>query len=140
MVAQVLRYSPIVIKAAKVLHTAARHYMECTPQERETIRHHLRAIYEALKKVYERIKDVSDLPPLLMLPPPDILDPAVEPHNRNRKRTRESLRQFHKSMRQFARVIRLCGPSFTFEEAEEITAHLNEVRKILSQINRRTRT
>ena len=139
MVTTAVKYAPVAIKAARVLHHVARLYAESAPQEREAIKSHLQGILDALRRVATRSQEASDLPALLMLPPADILGSTPPPHSRRKKRLRESSRQFRNNMRQLTRTIRQYASSFTTEEAKEIADHLNEIRKILSEINRRTR-
>lgn len=139
MVTTALRYAPIAIKAAKVLHHLVRLYSEVTPQEHEYIKGHLRAILDVIRKAAVRSSDAKDLPPLLMLPAPDIWEPATGFRERLQKRVRVPSRQFRHNIRQVVKVLRQYGSSLTVAEAKEIAEHLNEIWKILSQINRRVR-
>ncbi len=139
MVTTAIRYAPIAIKAAKVLHHLVRLYVESTPQEREDIKGHLRAILDVLRNAAMRSSDTEDLPALLMLPTPDMFEPASEFSDRPQKRIHAQSLQFRRNMRQIVRVIRRYASSLTAAEAQEVAEHLNEIWKILSQINRRVR-
>ena len=139
MVTTAVRYAPVAIKAAKILHHLVRLYAESTPQEREDIKQHLRSILDILRSAAMRSQDADDLPPLLMLPAPDILRRTQESHNRYQKSVRTRSWQFRHNVRQIVKVIRRYASNLTGAEAQEIADHLNEIRKILSQINRRVR-
>ena len=139
MVTTAIRYAPIAIKAAKVLHHLARLYSESTPQEREDIKRHLRAMLDVLRSAATRSPDITDIPPLLMLPAPDILEWKSEVHDRRQKRIHGQSRRLRHNVRQFVKVIRQYASSLTVAEAKEIADHLNEIWKILSQIDRRVR-
>ena len=139
MATTALRYAPLAIRAAKVLHHLVRLYAESTPQEREDIQIHLRAILDVLKSAAVRSQDTTDLPPILMLPAPDIWEPTSESHHRQQKSVLTRSRKLRHNMRQIVNVIRRYASSLTGAEAREIAEHLNEIWKILSQINRRVR-
>ena len=139
MVTTAIRYAPIAIKAAKVLHHLVRLHVESTPQEREDIKGHLRAILDVLRNAAMRSSDTEDLPALLTLPTPDMFEPALEFSDRPQKRIHAQSRQFRRNIREIVRVIRRYASSLTATEAKEVAEHLNEIWKILSQINRRVR-
>lgn len=139
MATTALRYAPLAIRAAKVLRHLVRLYAESTPQEREDIQRHLRAMLDVLRSAAIRSQDTTDLPPILMLPAPHIWEPTSESHNRHQKSVLTRSRKFRHNMLQIANVIRRYASSLTGAEAKEIAEHLNEIWKILSQINRRVR-
>ena len=139
MVATAVKYAPIAIRAAKVLHHLVRLYAESTPQEHEDIKGHLVAIVDILKSAAIRSRDSTDLPPLLMLPPAELLEPGPEFHNARRKRFHGQSRRLRHNMRQIVSVVRQYASSLTVEETKQIAEHLNEIWRILSKVNRRVR-
>ena len=139
MVTTVVRYAPIAIKAAKILHHLVRLYSETTPQEREDIKDHLVAMVDILKRAAMRGRNSTDLPPFLMLPTAELLEPGPEFHDARRKRSRGQSRQFRHNMRQIVRAVRQYSSSLTGEETRQIAERLNEIWKILSKVNRRVR-
>ena len=139
MVTGVARFAPLAIYAFKVLKKLHDLYAESTPQERDAIKDQLQAIYDILRKVAGRGQEASDLPPMLMLPPPETLGAASEVRDHPKRRFRDRSRRFRQDIRQFTRIIGKYQSNFTAEEAKQIMEHLNEVRKILSAIDRRTK-
>ncbi len=137
MVATAVKYAPIAIRAAKVLHHLVRLYAESSPQEREDIKDHLVAMLDILKRAAMRGRNSTDLPPFLMLPPAELLEPGPKLHDARRKRFRGQSRQFRHNMRQIVRAVRQYSSSLTGEETRQIAGHLNEIWKILSKVNRR---
>lgn len=139
MVTTALRYAPIAIRAAKVLHHLARLYAEFTPQERYDIKDHLLAMIDILKNAAIRSQDSAHPPAVLMLPPANLLEPTLEFHEPRRKRFRGQSRQFRRNLKQIVRVVRQYASSLTVEETKQIADHINEIWKILSRVNRRIR-
>jgi hypothetical protein len=139
MVTTVVRYAPLVIRAAKVLHYLARLYGESTLQEREDIKEHLQAIWKILKKVAERSGEVRQTPALLMLPIGDTSWGSGDSSKRRKVRVMERSRQVRKNAREFAGLIRRYQTDFTSDEAKAVISHLDEIRSTLSGINQRTR-
>ncbi len=134
MVRAAIRFLPIGIKAAKILQAIAVRITEATPQEREALGRHLIAIYNLLKGVAERRQETSRLPPLPMLPAPQGWN---EPQSGQNDGMQE---RFRRSMQQFGQTTRKYKRNFTAEERRELIAHLDEIKKILSDIERRVQT
>ena len=139
MVANVVRYAPIAIRAARVLHHLARLYEESTPQERRDIGDHLQAAIVVLTKVASRKQESPDLPDMLMLLPPEIEPAPPGPRRYEKKRLRERTRRFRRDARQIVRIIRDYQSGFTMEDSKEIAMHLDAIWKTLSEVNRRVR-
>jgi hypothetical protein len=139
MVTTIVRYAPLAIRAAKVLHYLARLYGGSTQQEREAIKDHLQEIWEILENVAERSGEVRQTPALLMLLPGEIPAGAGDSSKRRKVRVMERSRQVRQNVREFAGLIRRYQSNFTSDEAKEVISHLNEIRKTLADINRRTR-
>lgn len=133
---QVIRLAVLV---HRVLNKLYRIYDSLTPQEREAVRHHLRAIYCILRDVANRRNETSDPLPMLMMPPLEMTDDVPNVRKRGRIRFQDRSRQFRQNARLTARAIREYQSSFSAEDAREMGRHLNEVRKILSEAERRTR-
>jgi hypothetical protein len=106
---------------------------ESTPQEREVLGRHLIAIYNLLKGVAERRQETSHLPPLPMLPAPQEWNELQSGQNDGMQE------RFRRSMQQFGQTIRRYKRNFTAEERRAVIAHLNEIREILTDIDRRVR-
>ena len=141
MVTRAATFAQLAIYAIKVLKKLHQLYAESTPQERETIADHLQAIYDILRNVAGRGQEPSNLPPMLMLPPPESVAGTLGGVRKQQKqRFQEHSRRLRQNMRQFARAIGQYQSSFTLDEAKAVAWHLNEIRKILSGINRRTRS
>jgi len=138
MVARVGTYIQLASIAFKVLKKLHHLWEAFTPQERETVANHLRAIYDLMKDVASRRSEVPDLPMLLMLPPATE-QKAHDVGRRYKKRFSKPSRQFRQNARRVARTIREYQSSFTVEDAKGIGAHLNEIRKILTEVERRSR-
>ena len=139
MVTRVDRYVRLALLAYKVFEKLYRLYTAFTPQEREAIGYHLQAIYLVLRNVASRRKDAPDLPAMLMLPPQTTERIAQGTRRQHKKRFHEHSRHFRQNTRRVARTIRAYQSSFTVEDAKEIGTHLNDVRKILAEVERRSR-
>ena len=139
MVTRVDRYVRLALLAYKVLEKLYRFYSAFTPQEREAIGNHLQAIYDVLRNVASRRKESPALPPMLMLPPQTTERIAQGVRRQHKKRFQEHSRQFRQNVRRIARTIREYQTSFTVEDAKEIGTHLNDIRKILAEVERRSR-
>ena len=139
MVIGAARFAQLAIYAFKVLKKLHDLYSKSTPQERDAVKDHLQAIYDIMRNVAGRRQEASDLPPMLMLPPPETLGAASYVRDHRKKRFLDRSRPFRQDIRQFTRIIGKYQSNFTAEEAKQIAEHLNEVRKILSAIDRRTR-
>ena len=123
----------------KVLDKLHRIHASLTPQEREEVRNHLQAIYQVLRDVAKRRIERPNTLPMLMMPPLETVDPAQGARKRSKIRFQERSRQFHKNARLTARTIREYQSSFTVEDVRAIRAHLDEIRKKLSEAERRSR-
>lgn len=139
MVSRVTTYAQIAELAYSVLKKLWRLWNESTPQERETITQHLQAIYDVLRNVAARGSESPNLPPMLMLPPPEVVVQGSNVTNKDRKRFVARARRFRQDLRLFARTIGRYRSSFTVDDSKAIIGRLNEIRKILSAIERRTR-
>ena len=139
MVIGAARFAQLAIYAFKVLRKLHQLYTASTPQERDAIKDRLQAIYDILRKVAGRRQEASDLPPMLMLPPPEALGAASDVPGHRKKRFLDRSRRFRQDIRQFTRIIGKYQSNFTAEEAKQVMEHLNEVRKILSAIDHRSK-
>ena len=139
MVATVVRYAPLAIKTAKVLHYLVRLYGESTPAEREAIRNHLQEICEILKNVAMRSGESCQTPALLMLLPGDTPWGSEGSRQRRRVRVLERTKQVRKNAREFVGLVRRYQSNCTSDEAEEVISHLDAIWKTLVDINCRTR-
>ena len=129
----------LALLAWKVLDKLYRIYASLTPQEREVVRNHLQAVYQVLRGVAERRNEHPNSLPMLMMPPLETMDPTQGARKRSKIRFQERSRRFRQNARWTARTIREYQSSFTVEDVREIGAHLDEIRKILSEAERRSR-
>ena len=133
MVYRAIRFLPLGIRAAKIFMAVAARIAESTLQEREALGRHLIAIYNLLKGVAERQQETSHLPVLLALPAPQEWNESRSGQNNDWRE------KFHQSMYQFGNAFRRYKRNFTAEERRAVIAHLNEIREILTDIDRRVR-
>lgn len=139
MVSRAGTYVQIVALAYKVLKKLWDIWSESALREREDISQHLQAIYDVLRNVAARGSESPNLPPMLMLPPPEVVAQDSNVTNKDRKQFIARARRFRQDLRLFARTIGRYQSSFTVEDSKAIIERLNEIRKILSAIERRTR-
>ena len=123
----------------KVMDKLYRIYDALTPQEQEAVKNHLQAIYGVFRKVANRRKEATRPLPMLMLPPLEMKNAAPGVRKRGRIRIQERSRQFRYSARRTARIVREYQSSFTTGDAKEIGEHLNDIRKISLDAERRSR-
>ena len=129
----------LALLAYKVLNKLYRIYDTLTPQERETVRHHVRAIHCILRNVANRRNEKWNPLSMLMLPALEMMDDVPNARRRDRIRFRYRFRQFRQNARLTAQTIRRYQANFTAEDVKEIGRHLNYVRKILSEAEHRSR-
>ena len=129
----------LALLAYKVLDKLYRIYDSLTPQERAAIRHHLGAIYCILQNVAKRRNDTRNQLPMLLLPPLEMTDDMPNERKRGRIRFRDRSKRFRQNARLTARTIREYQASFTAEDVKEVGRHLNDVRQILFNAERRSR-
>ncbi len=139
MVTRVEWFVRLALLAYKVLDKLYRIYDSLTPQEREAIRNHLGAIYCILQNVANRRNETGNPLPMLMLPPLEAKEDVPNVRKRGRIQFRDRSRQFRQNARLTARTIREYQASFTTDDVKEMGRHLNDVRQILSDAERRSR-
>jgi hypothetical protein len=139
MVSRAYTYAQLARLVYRVLNKLWRLWNESTPQEREAVRRNLEAIYEVLRNVAARGTESPDLPPMLMLPPPDVEGNGSNVTNKDRKQTVSRARRFRQNARHFVCAVGRYQSSFTQDDAKAVHGHLGELRSILWAIERRTR-
>ena len=128
------KYRQVIMSAAKALKFAADRINESTPQEREELGRHMRAIYEILRSAAKRKGEDIDRQQLSVfaLPPAQGRTQTSTSRNRRIRRIRESISQLLNTLKKYRLHL-------TRVELAEISDHLKEIKRLASDIDRRVR-
>ena len=128
------KYRQVIMLAAKALKFAADRINESTPQEREELGRHMRAIYEILRSAAKRKGEDIDPQKLSVfaLPPAQGRTQTSTSRNRRTQRIRESISQLLNTLKKYRLHL-------TRAELAEISDHLKEIKRLASDIDRRVR-
>ena len=127
------RYHRVILMATQVLKFVADRINESSPEEREEIACHMRAIYGILRNVAKRGGDGDDLKPLTFSSLALTSGGTQANIGRNRRqRVRESASRIMEALKKYHR-------NLTKAELTEISGHLKEIRRLAVEIDRRVK-